>query len=98
MHQLPIQYLVMDDTDLLILLCFHTPVDSSHEIYFRPEAKAGTHRLPQCWNIKLTKKVLDACVCENILFGHALLGCDSTSRVHGIGKGIALRNSEDFNI
>ena len=25
--------LVGDDTDLLILLCFHTPVDSSHEIY-----------------------------------------------------------------
>ena len=40
-------------------------------------------------------------MCENILFGHALLGCDTTSRVHGNGKGAVLkqlRNSEDFSI
>jgi len=30
-----------DDTDLLILLCHHTPIDSAHEVYFRPEAKSG---------------------------------------------------------
>ena len=93
--------LVGDDTDLLILLCFHTPIDSSHEIFFRPEPKSGTHKLPRCWNIKHTKEVLGAHVCENILFGRVLLGCDTTSRVFGIGKGIALkqlRNSEDFNI
>ena len=90
--------LVGDDTDLLILLCFHTPIDSSHEIFFKPEPKSGTHKLPRCWNIKHTK---GARVFENILFGHALLGCDTTSRVFGIGKGVALkqlRNSEDFNI
>ena len=36
-----------------------------------------------------------------MLFGHALLGCDTTSRVFGIGKGVALkqlRSSEDFNV
>ena len=90
--------LVGDDTDLLILLCFHTLTDSSHEIFFRPEPKSGTHKLPRCWNIKHTKEVLGARVCENILFGHALLGYDKTSRVFGIGKGVALkqlRNSED---
>ena len=26
-------------------------------------------------------------LCENILFIHALLGCDTTSSVFGIGKG-----------
>ena len=36
--------LVSDDTDLLILLCFHTPIDCSHEIFFRPEPKSGTHK------------------------------------------------------
>ncbi len=50
--------LVGDDTDLLILLCYHAPLDSSHEIYFKPEAKAGINKLPQCWNIKNTKKNL----------------------------------------
>ena len=93
--------LVGDDTDLLILLCFHAPLDTSHELYLKPEVKTGTHKLPRCWNIKQTKRVLGVRVCENILFGHALLGCDTTSRVFGIGKGVALkqlRNSEDFNI
>lgn len=93
--------LVGDDTDLLVLLCHHAPIDTFHEIYFRPEAKAGTHKLPRCWNIKLTKQILGAQFCENILFAHALLGCDTTSRVFGIGKGVALkqlRNSVDFNL
>ena len=47
------------------------------------------------------KSVLGTRVCENILFAHALLGCDTTSRVFGIGKGAALkqlRSSEDFSI
>ena len=90
-----------DDTDLLILLCYYTPIDSSHKVYFRPEAKTGTHKLPRCWNIQHTKDILGACVSENMLFGHALLGCDTTSRVFGIGKGVALkqlRSSEDFNV
>ena len=60
--------------------------------FFRPEPKSGTCKLPRCWNIKHTKssRVLGARVCENILFGHALLGCDTTSRVFGIGKGALL--------
>lgn len=80
-----------DDTDLLILLCHHAPMDSSKGIYCRPEAKTGTEKLPYCWIIKLTKEALGAHVCQNILFVHALLGCDTTSRVFGIGKGVALK-------
>ena len=30
-------------------------------------------------------------MCTNILFVHAFLGCDTTSRLHGIGKGVALK-------
>ncbi len=33
--------LVGDDTDLLILLCYHASLDC-HHIYFRPEPKKGT--------------------------------------------------------
>ena len=53
------------------------------------------------WNIKLTKRALGIRVCENILFGHALLGCDTTSRVFGISKGVVLKllkNDENFNV
>ena len=45
--------------------------------------------------------VLGKCVCENILFAYALLGYDTTLRVFGIGKGVALkqlRSSEDLNV
>lgn len=33
--------LVGDDTDLLVLLCFHARLDS-HNIFFRPEPKKST--------------------------------------------------------
>ena len=91
--------LVMKLTCLFHFASICTPINSSHEMFFRPEAKLGTHKFPQCWNIKLTKRILGECVCENIPFGHALLGCDTTSRVFGIGKGVALkklRNNEYF--
>ena len=61
--------LVADDTALLILLCFHTPIDRFHEIFFRPEAKSGTHKSLLLLGHKIN-------VCEKILLGHALLGCD----------------------
>ena len=30
-------------------------------------------------------------ICKNILFLHAVLGCDTTSRLHGIGKGNSIK-------
>ncbi len=30
-------------------------------------------------------------ICNHILFIHALLGCDTTSRLYGIGKGSSLK-------
>ena len=68
--------LVADDTALLILLCFHTPVDGFHEISLGPKQNLEHTNHPCCWNIKFTKRVLEISVCENILLGHALLGCD----------------------
>ena len=43
------------------------------------------------WNVKKTKSALGLDVCSNILFVHALLGCDTTSRILGIGKPVVLR-------
>ena len=31
-------------------------------------------------------------LCQNNQFLHAILGCDTTSRVFGIGKGVSLKN------
>ncbi|KAK3743952.1 hypothetical protein QZH41_002713 [Actinostola sp. cb2023] len=84
--------LVGDDTDLLVLLCYHVEVDS-HDLFFKPEPKPRS-QIRRVWNLKRTKSALGASVCKNILFLHAILGCDTTSRLHGIGKAAALKKIE----
>jgi len=82
--------LVGDDTDLLILLCYHTTADTTN-VFFRPQPKHGTKHPPRCWDITQLKGILGEAVCRNILFVHAVLGCDTTSAVYGLGKGAALK-------
>lgn len=82
--------LVGDDTDLLVLLVYHTPLDA-HRILFKAEPKSNYFKRPKLWDIQKAKQALGPDVCNNILFIHAILGCDSVSRVHGIGKGAALK-------
>ena len=38
------------------------------------------------YNIKVLKQILSDGVCADLLFLHAFTGCDSTSRIFGIGK------------
>lgn len=78
--------LVDDDTDLLILLCHHSK-NTQHDI-FKPEQKAHVN-FPRCWNIQKTKSILDEVVRNNLPFVHVILGCDTTSRVFGIGKKVS---------
>ena len=80
--------LVGDDTDLLVLLYHHAEMNAN-ELFFKPEPKQRS-KTRKIWNIKRTKTSLGANVCANILFVHAILGCDTISRIHGIGKGVAL--------
>ena len=81
--------LVGDDTDLLVLLCYHTDIHGC-DVFFRPEPKTNVTRR-RVWNIKKVKQQLGPEVCENLLFIHAFLGCDTTSRIFGLGKGAALK-------
>ena len=80
--------LVGDDTDLIVLLCYHAKLES-HDLFFCPEPKKNTKKL-RIWNIKATKEKLSQDICSNILFIHAFLGCDTTSCLYGIGKGMSL--------
>ena len=49
-------------------------------------------------NVNIIKKTLGETVCNRILFCHAILGCDTTSRFFGIGKGLALKKiMSDFD-
>ena len=85
--------LIGEDTDLLVLLLYHAEMDAK-ELFFRPEPRQRDMTVRKLWDIKKTKTVLGRNVTSSILFVHALLGCDTTSRVHGIGKGIALKKAK----
>jgi hypothetical protein len=75
--------LIGDDTDLLILLICHTNLES-HDLFFQPEPKKSTKN-PRVWSIKAVKQNLGSSVCTHILFMYAILWCDSTARLYGIG-------------
>ena len=85
------------DTDLLVLLCDHASLDSI-SLYFPPEAIRNI-KGRRIWHVQSVKKQLGLQVCDRILFLHAILGCDTTSHLHGIGKGNAdgeIRESGQF--
>ena len=79
--------LVADDTYLLVLLLFHAN-NLVHDILMLPQhSTKKTH----VWSVIFTKQQLNAEVTENLLFGHALMGCDTTLCLHGLGKGMILK-------
>ena len=84
-----------DNTDLLILLIYHANLDSC-SLFFKPEPKKSTKN-SRVWNIHAVKRQLGPDICSNILFLHAILGCDTTSQPHGIGKGNSLKKFRDCN-
>ncbi|CAB3994258.1 Hypothetical predicted protein [Paramuricea clavata] len=73
--------LICEDTDLLVLLLHHAS-SNGKKIYFRSDKGGSTTVL----DIKVIKQVLGNEICFNLLFLHAFTGCDTTSRIFGIGK------------
>ncbi|XP_045211013.2 uncharacterized protein LOC123562441 [Mercenaria mercenaria] len=81
---------VGEDTDLLVLLCYH--VDGiKHGVYFRSDSRPKRGKGKRVWDIQKTKQILGQDVCSLLPFIHALTECDTTSKVHGIGKASALK-------
>ena len=80
--------LVGEDTDLLIILLHHANMDDK-ELYFKPEPKSNARNV-RLWNIKKSKEKLGSCIISKLLFIHAITGCDTTSRLFGIGKAASL--------
>ena len=81
---------VGDDTDLLVLLLHHTS-EENNEVTLRPQQRSSKTKV---WLIKEIKKQLPKSITDNILFIHAVLGCDTTSRLQGIGKGVGMKKLE----
>ena len=76
-----------EDTDLLVLLCFHARSAPCETFLRSDQGVAGRGELLR---IKELRHKLGDEVCDGILFGHALLGCDTTSGLFGIGKAHAV--------
>ena len=80
--------LVGDHTDLLVLLLYHAELQSV-DLCFAPEPKRNSRC--RTWGIKKVKAKLGSLICSHILFLHAMLGCDTTSRLYDIGKSTILK-------
>ena len=78
--------LIGEDTDLLILLLYHFQ-DSMYNILFRSDVKRPHSVQPnRIYNIRLLQRSMEKDVVNSMLFLHAFTGCDSTSRIHSVGK------------
>ena len=79
--------LIGEDTDLLC----HYASTEAHDIYFKSDQRRTAKTAAKVWSVKETKLKLGSELCNHILFIHAILGCDTTSSVYGLGKGLALK-------
>ncbi|CAC5372508.1 unnamed protein product [Mytilus coruscus] len=80
-----------EDTDLLVLLIHHVNQQCKRVIF--KSDKMAINKKMKIWNIQQTKEFLGEDVCNLLPFLHSLTGCDSTSRLFGIGKGLALKKT-----
>jgi hypothetical protein len=78
-----------EDTDLLVLLIYHSQTDSK-TIYFLPGTSKSSN-IPRIWNIHEIKAAMGPTTVNSLLFWAALLGSDTTSRIYGIGRGTVFK-------
>ena len=79
-----------EDTDLLVLLLYHAELDKEN-IYFKSEQKQTAVKKGKIWDISKAKRNLGENICKLLPVIHAFSGCDTTSRIFGIGKGTILK-------
>jgi len=81
-------YVIGEDTDLLVRLCFQAQLDSK-KIFLRSDTKQA--KIKHVWDIQKTQSMLTPTTCELLPFLHALPGCDTTSKIYGVSKPAALK-------
>jgi len=77
-----------EDTDILVLLCYHAQSDSK-KIFLRSDTKQAKPK--HLWDIHKTQSLLTTTTCELLPFLHAVTGCDTTSKIYGVSKPAALK-------
>ena len=83
--------MIGEDTDLLVLLC-HYAERGMNDLHFKTSKKHG-----KCWHINSIAEALGESIYRVLPVVLALCGCDTTSRLYGIGKGAALRKLREDN-
>lgn len=81
-----------EDTDLLMLLLHHANTET-YPVFLKSEPKQNSTSKSNVFDIHKIKTVLGDRMCRLILPIHASLGCDTTSRIFGIGKGVAFKKA-----
>ncbi len=89
-----ITHVIGEDTDILVLL-YHHAKPGTKGLYFKSEKSANKYPV---WNILLLRESLGEQVCQLLLFIHAICGCDTTSRLYGIGKATALKKAQTDDV
>jgi hypothetical protein len=82
-----------EDTDLLILLLYYYECGSM-QLIFRPNHDKKTVK-SKIWDIGKTTCVLGQETCKVISVIRAISGCDTTSKLYGVGKRAALKKFMD---
>ncbi|VDI55510.1 Hypothetical predicted protein [Mytilus galloprovincialis] len=84
--------LLGEDTDLLVLLLYYYNFGSKNLI-FKPNHDKKTKS--KIWDINKTKVVLGQDMCKVLPIVHAISGCDTTSKLYGVGKVATLKKFID---
>ena len=80
-----------EDTDILVLLIYHSN-EKYKTIYMKSDVKVSMKKA-RVWNISKVKQVIGDETRHLLPFIHAFTGCDSTSRIFGVGKGTVLKKA-----
>lgn len=82
-----VTHVIAEDTDIFVLLCHHIKPDSL-PLFMVSQKLNVKHPI---WNIGEMRLQLGEECCRCLPFMHALCGCDTTSRLNNIGKGVVLK-------
>ena len=87
-------HVIGEDIDLLVLLCHHAEEDMN-ELTFRSDkaVKPDKNTKIREWQINALQTSLGEKLCYLLPIIHAIGGCDTTSRLYGIGKGLPLKKA-----
>ena len=80
----------VEDTNVLVLLCFHTPMDGM--LIFRSEIKGR-----KAWNVTKIREILGE-LTKYLSVAHCFLGSGTVSRIFGMGKGTLLKKIRQRNV